>query len=235
MEHYELFLETEKRNIRLTKKHYSKELERYIECINLLTDTFQDLCNTLKPLDRVQACILFNCARIINSLGVFIDLLMKGHYYDSCLIRRSLLESAFLIECFIKDEKYAAKWMQGKLKFSKVKEVLELYTWESFIEYYDDMCDFVHANAPAILTFVKLGKSPEAKLFHTPKFELGSPIAIHFFPIIGFRTLVNLHTAYHEQMNSEIRSQIEKSLESWKIELDKLYDEMNKESSKDGT
>lgn len=232
MEHYELFLEIEKKNIGLSKKHYTEELDSYVECFNLLTDTFVHLCDILKPLNYVQACVLFNCGRMLSSLGVYIDLLMKGHYFDAYIIRRSLLENVFLLECFVKDEQYAEKWVKQELKLSKIKKELDLYTWEAFVEYYNDMCDFVHANVPAILTFVELGKSPEAKLYYTPKFKLDPAIAIHFFPLVGYMMLSNLHKAYGNLMNPKIKIQVEKSLMKWKIEVDELYDKVKKEFGK---
>ena len=235
-EHYQSLLEKEKENISLSKKHYAKELGLFTECFNLLTDTFLQMPDILeKPITNVQTCILLNCARILGSMRAYIDLLMRGYYFDANIIRRSLFENVFLIQCFIKDEKYVNKWVKQELKFSKVKEEMSFPYHEPFASYYMRMCDFVHSNIPAILTLADIQREkPEIDLSFTPKIKLDSETALRFFPIIGYMTLSLLLNAFGSMMNPKIKNQIGKSLKKWNIEANQLCDKVDRESKKIG-
>ena len=223
IEQYELLLKTEKKNIDLSKKHYEKELSSYIECLNLLADTHTHLCDILeKGTTTVQACVLLNSGRMLSSLGAYIDLLMKGYYFDANIIYRSLIENVYLIECFIKDEKYADKWVNRELKLSEIKEELGLYSSEKFTKFWNRICDYVHVNIPAVLSLHRIRRKPIVDIYHVPRFRLSPEIAVMFFPVIGIMTLCLIVTAFGNLMNQKIKSQIEKSLNKWLIELDNL-------------
>lgn len=233
MKQYELLLETERENIDLSKKHYEKELNSYIECLNLLADTHTHLCDILeKGTTSVQACVLLNCGRILGSLGAYIDLLMKGYYFDANIIQRSLIENVYLIECFVKDEKYADKWVKRELKLSEIKEELGLYSDEKFTKYWNRICDYVHVNIPAVLSLHRIREKPIVDIFHVPRFRSNPDIALMFFPVIGIMTLILLTTAFGNLMNRKVKTQIAKFLEKWQIEVVKLCDRVLKESEK---
>lgn len=232
---YELLLKREEENIKLSRKHYGKELSIFVECFNLLVDTVHHISNILgKPATYAQACIVANCGRILTSLGAYIDLLMKGYYYDAIVIERSLIENVYLIECFVKDEKSAEKWVKGELTFSKIKKELDLYSDEKFVKYYLSMCDFVHANMRAIFTLlVETHKTTQvADVYIIPRFRLDPNIALMFFPLVGFMTLSDLILAFNGLMNPKMKTQIVNSLKMWNLEVGKLCDRVIKELGK---
>jgi len=193
--YYEIFLDKEKENVSLSKTHFDKQLGTYIECFNLLADTCVHIFDVLeKPLTDRHASIAFQCARILGSLKVYIDLLMKGYYFDATIIERTLIEDFYLIRCFMEDEKYVDKWVKKELKFSEVRKKLRLYSDESFVGYYEYLCDFVHSNIPAFHTLTEFYKRRKhaygfsidrnIQIYFTPSFTSDPVIAIRFFPVV---------------------------------------------------
>jgi len=161
---YAQFTKTEKENIKLTKKYYDKEISIYIDCFNLLARTFDYLARKSieeEPFGVAETAMLLNTSRVLTSMRVYINLVMKGYYFDATIIERSLWESMLLMECFARDKKYAVKWMNEELKLSKVKKELGLYTDKKFEEVYAEMCDYVHANVPAVLSLTEFAKGKQ--------------------------------------------------------------------------
>jgi hypothetical protein len=233
---YQQLLRTEGDNIRLTEKHYKKAIDFYIESVNLLHEVVLNILGSAKKQKRkstnVESVICVNCARIISSSRVLLDLVMKGYYYDAYIIQRSLVENALLIECFTRDEKYAKKWVNGELKMSKVKEKLGLYSSQEFVDMYATLSDFVHANAPAIIpsTFEKLEKKLtkkyNASIFFTPRFEKDSNTFILLFPFAQFYVIVTLSKLYQGMVKRGIKTRIKNMWQKWDSqfkELDYLF------------
>jgi len=234
---YTKFLKAEKKNIELTKKHYNKEISMYIDCFNLLAQTLYHIIKeSYKQRDilrRAEVAILINSTRVLFSIKTYIDLMMKGYYFDAHIIFRSLYENILLIECFTRDEKYATKWLNEELKFSKVKKELGLYSNEALTRFYEDLCGYVHANAPALTSLIKISKEKdEISIPVLPSFRPEQCPEIDFFPAIGYRVLLLLLNLFRNVMKPEVTSQIEKALDAWKIEGEVLLrksEEIDKE------
>ena len=240
MDSYAHFLEAEKRTIKSTKKHYAKEISIYVECFNLLVQTIDHIAErsvkVKPPLGLTESAILFNAARILSSMRVYIDLVMKGYYFDAHIIRRSLYESVLLIDSFTRDKKYVDKWVDKELKLSQVKKEVGFYGKEILERFYEEMSDYVHSNIPAVLTLVEL--EPPARMHaeelwsadvHTrPSFESERISTGSVFPIMGYLTLGLLLRFFGNKMKPKTRSKIYEALRRWKTEVERLLDEDEK-------
>lgn len=100
-------------------------------------------------------------ARIVLTSKAYLDLILKGYYYDSEVIYRSLVESIdvmrLLVGCKDKEEanKYARKWLKDKLDTKTIKQELNLSQNKQFSRLYGELCDYVHSNFKAVRTLVK--------------------------------------------------------------------------------
>jgi len=209
----------------------------YVECFELLAETIYYLIDEMKKQKPIfgmtETAIFCNCARILGSMKVYLDLMMKGYYYDANIIYRSLLESMYLVECFIKDKKYAEKWMKYELKFSKVRKELALYSDEATTEFYKELSDFVHANIPAVSTLTESRGERTIDIFFTPTYELEPASLIpRLFPYIGYYMLELLLKSFRDMMKPNIQTKIRKALKKWRIKYQKSCYEMAKELEK---
>jgi hypothetical protein len=86
---------------------------------------------------------------------------MKGYYYDLEVVFRSLVESInvmrLLVECkdIEKANRYAKKWLKGKLDLQTVKQELNLTENKQFSLGYGELCDYVHSNFKAVRILIK--------------------------------------------------------------------------------
>lgn len=237
MEPYVRFIEAEEKNIESTKKHFDKEIGIYIECFNLLAQTIDHIAeqsiNWEPPFQLTETVILANTTRILNSMRTYIDLVMKGYYFDARIVHRSLYENVLLIDCFTRDRKYVDKWMAKELKLSEVKRELGLYSEEKLEKFYEEMCDYVHANVPAILTVVDLrGEVDRIDLLTKPQFDLKQTPVDVVFPLIGYMTLGLLHNFFGNVMKPNFKSKIREALTRWKIDAEQLLENQDRKKEK---
>lgn len=224
VEHSEYLAKTEKENIRLTKKHYNKEIGSYVECFVLLYETIvhiiEEILRKDRGLNKVEAAIFFHCARIVISSRVSLDLVMKGYYYDAYIINRSVFESVFLVQCFVKDSKNVEKWERGeKIRF---KKELDLFSSKGYEEAWQNACNYVHANIPAIRTLVEFHNEGRSVDIHfEPLFRLHSDTADLLFPSVGILMLHTLLIAFGNIIKPKIKAKIERKLKKWTSDAQK--------------
>ncbi len=234
------FDEIETRNIQLSKELYKKYYNTYNKCFNLLVDVCVQIFDNLeKPLNDNNASVAFNCARIIGSLRVYVDLMAKGYYYDANIIRRTLIENFYLIRSFVKNRKNIDRWMDNKLKFRDIKKELGFKSDERFLGYYRELCNFVHSNVGAFRLYVDFSEKQKSalgfdldskiKIFFTPRVISDSSIEVGFFPIIGFLTINWLAKMYWDSLKPDVRTYVSEALKKWEFEFLDLLDRFDKE------
>lgn len=143
------------------RTEYKREIQNYCQCSDLLDEIIGYLTeatsNEPRELDAVDTAFITMSVRIGQSSKVFMDLTLKGYYYDSMIIDRHLLEKLyFLLFLELNErkvaEQIAEKWVHtGKLETKKIKEFVGVYSFEPFIKLNTQLNDFAHANFPAIV------------------------------------------------------------------------------------
>lgn len=153
----------EKGNVSKSKAFYGKEIQNYSRCFDLLDDVIEHVCelSIRKKIvyDGKDIAFCTICQRVVLTSKVYLDLAMKGYYYDAEIIVRSLYENLyFMLSLMNKDKKtaeeIAEKWMNRKLDMKKIKESLGIFSNESMRQINAELNDCAHSNFPAIARFI---------------------------------------------------------------------------------
>ena len=158
IDYFDYLTKTEEENIQKTKKYFSKELEFWKESFNMLFDAFKSVSNSYSgKWSYSKKASFFILPRLIMSSKTSLDLLIRGYYFDSIVINRSLIESVALLTLFLKDEATAQKWLDfEKLEVPKWKLIHKMVSAPTKKQLklankmYAEQSDFVHSNAMAI-------------------------------------------------------------------------------------
>ncbi len=155
----------EKENIEKTKTLFGEQIKNYIDFYELLYNLHEHAGNQsiAKKIifDHRDSVVLMISARIVLTSKAYLDLVLKGYYYDSEVIYRSLVESIGVMRLLVnckdteKANKYAKKWLKGKLELRTVKEELNLTKNSEFSRLYGGLSDYVHSNFEAVGTLIK--------------------------------------------------------------------------------
>lgn len=168
----------EERNIRRTRRYFSKELKFWKECFNLLYDAFKVVTNShSEKWSDSKTASFFILPRLIMSSKTSLELLIRGYYFDFIVIERSLLESIALFTFLSKNEEAAKKWL--------AHEELELPKWKLMHQFfpsptreilkkatklYAEQSEFVHSSFIAVASELKRHLSRKEYL-EIPKFQ----------------------------------------------------------------
>lgn len=229
---FEEISQAEKENVLKSKMLYGKEIRNYIKCFELLYDFIEYIGNqsttkkiTLDPRDSVVFSI---SGRIVVTSKAYLDLAMKGYYYDAEIIYRTLLENLCFLLFFVtrqdkKDaDENATKWFHGKLKLSTIKRELDLFSSKPFSLVYGRLSDYVHSNFQAVRILVKYDEE-ENRLD-----VAGRPIfrpdygRTAFYPGVGFSAFYMLLANFDQLIEPNFKSQITDKMSKLKEEGEKL-------------
>ena len=126
----------ENENILKTKKRYRKEIRNYTKCFDLLSDLISHICSQSNDKNLTHGArdfvFITFCGRIGLTSKVYLDLAMKGYYYDAEIILRSLYDNLWLLFFLAsQDEKTAGetakKWLKRKLDMRAIKKAVGVF------------------------------------------------------------------------------------------------------------
>ena len=160
------FLKAEDENTKKTLREFRKEFELYERSFDLLCETLGYLYKWAKP-DRTYSTakfvILSILPRIVQTMQSIRLLTLKGYYYDTAVLERSLVESIGLCAYFALNEKEAENWFKGNdVKIAKIRlpDYIPLLLrvksedLESAKSVYGKLSEYVHTNIKAIVSLV---------------------------------------------------------------------------------
>ena len=192
--------EAEDENIKLTKSHLPKELERYLNLFNLLCEFQQGIVEYFKqtpPKKRgsvketiVKELVLLILPRLVWSSKSFLQLVTRGYYYDGAIVYRSRLESIALCAYLVRNKEKALEWAKkgrivGLSKFRLLKE-LGLFLdeqsghispartkklVEGYERTYGILSQFVHSDFVAVRSLVEKRTKPIIAFPVLPEFK----------------------------------------------------------------
>lgn len=152
----------EKENIEKTKTLLGKQIRNYVDFYELLYNLFEHSGNQSRVknviYDYRDSVVLMLGSRIVISSKAYLDLVLKGYYYDSEVIFRSLVESIGIMRLLVgcrdkqKANMLADKWLKGKLDHQTVRKELNLSPSIGYSRLYRGLCDYVHSNFDAVKT-----------------------------------------------------------------------------------
>lgn len=160
---YDAFLEAEDDVTKETLSCFKKDIELYQCSFDMLMETILYLSEHSireRTSSDAKAVIFAFLPRIVQSMQSFRVLNLKGYYYDALVILRSFVESLGLCAYFALNEDEAENWMKGKdVQVSKIKLADHISTLLStegseMKHLYGDLCNYVHTNIRAIVSFV---------------------------------------------------------------------------------
>jgi hypothetical protein len=200
---YKNFVERADETAKVTLKKFKQEFKLYERLFSLFEETNDCIAKSTENelLDSTaKNAVLFILPRIVQSLQSIRLLTAKGHYYDSAIIKRALLESIGLCEYLSSSEEEADRWFHGK----KIKLAsIHLFDYALRIDhaktetFYGLLCDYVHTNLRGALSLyggrAKVEKrkqtditgSVKVKFQFAPKFDQKEVIGISSYPMLA--------------------------------------------------
>lgn len=162
---FEEATKAEKENVEKTKALFGKQIQNYIDFYEVLYNLHEHSGNQSRVknviYDYRDSAVIMLSSRIVISSKAYLDLVLKGYYYDSEVIFRSLVESIGIMRLLVgcrdkqKANLLAHKWIKGKLDHQTVKKELNLSPDNRYSRLYRDLCDYVHSNFDAVKTLSK--------------------------------------------------------------------------------
>jgi hypothetical protein len=229
---FEEISQTEKENVLKSKMLYRKEIRNYIKCFELLYGFIEHIGNqstTKKIAIDLRDSVVFSISgRIVVTSKAYLDLAMKGYYYDGEIIYRSLLENLCFLLFFVtrQDKKdaneNAKKWFNGELKLSTIKKELDLLSNKPFSLVYGKLSDYVHSNFQAVKILVKYDdKENRLDVAGRPIFrpDYGRTA---FNPGVGFSVFYMLLVNFDQLIEPTFKSQVMAEMSRLKEEGEKL-------------
>jgi hypothetical protein len=154
---FKIFEKKEEETAEATFKKLKKEFELFERCFDLFMETIDCVAKSTesKLLDSEGKNATFIILpRIVQSIQSFRLLIIRGYYYDSRIIGRSLLESIGLCSHLSANEEEAIRWLHGK----RIK-LASIHLLDSWLHIRDDvkakkayeamwggLCNFVHTD-----------------------------------------------------------------------------------------
>jgi len=144
---------------RLEKKVFKETMSKQlwlvdwnIQAINLLAEMTL-FVSKKKTNTGIKAATVLMLPRLLRTSKSVFNLIMKGHYYDGEVIRRSFQENLLLLISFEKNKTILERWLNGKqIDAYGVRNALGLKGAPDH-KLYSYLCDFVHSKIPAHLRY----------------------------------------------------------------------------------
>ena len=157
--------QAEEENIEKSKVFFGGQIKNYVDFYELLYNLHEYAGNQSRAkkiiYDYKDSVVLMLSARIVVTSKAYLDLVLKGYYYDSEVVFRSLVETLDIMRLLVgcKDKQkanlFAGKWLKGKLNHQTVRQELNLTQGEEYSRLYSELCDYVHSNFDAVKTLIK--------------------------------------------------------------------------------
>jgi hypothetical protein len=225
---FEEVSQAEKENIEKSKAFHGDQIRNYIQCYELLYSLNEHIGHqsTAKRIifNHRDSVVLMISTRIVLSSKACLDLAMKGYYYDSEIIHRSLLENMCVLHLLVcckdteKANENAKKWLNGELKLHNVKKELKLLSNKEFSRGYRILSGFVHSDFKAVKTLIKFDFT-QGSINVSPKpIFMPEAARIMLYPHAEFTVLYHLIANFAEVIEPDFKS---KTLDT----LNKLHEE----------
>ncbi len=197
----------EEETAKLTSEKFKKELRLYERFFDLFMETIDCISESTesKLLDsKGKAATIVILPRVVQSMESIRLLRAIGHYYDSAIIERSLLESIGLCAHLSSNEEEATHWLHGKKIELAAIELLDLVRWlrlgkdakmkTSYKAIYGQLCNYVHTNISGVASFGRIDKkerrvggvmSGSIAFQYAPVFDKSGAKGIAVFPLLA--------------------------------------------------
>lgn len=157
--------QAENENIEKTKALFGEQIKNYVDFYELLYNLHEYAGNQSRVKNTIydykDSVVLMLSTRIVVTSKAYLDLVLKGYYYDSEVVFRSLVETLdvmrLLVDCKDKEKAnlFAGKWLKGKLNHQTIRQELNLTQGKGYSRLYSELCDYVHSNFDAVKTLIK--------------------------------------------------------------------------------
>jgi|WetSurMetagenome_2_1015567.scaffolds.fasta_scaffold109142_2 hypothetical protein len=156
----------EEENTEKSKVMFGDQISNYLQVYELLYNLNEHIGDQSKTkhiiLDYRDSVVLMLSTRVVLSSKTCLDLCMKGYYYDSQIIHRSLVENIVTIMYFTccqdkdKANANAERWLNGKLKFGMIRQEMNLNPEQANVlgYAYSTLSKYTHSNYPALNTLI---------------------------------------------------------------------------------
>ncbi len=231
--------EAEKENIEKSKALFGDQIRNHIETYELLYSLNEHIGNQSITreiiFDYRDSVVLMLSSRAIMTLKACFDLDMKGYYYDTEIIQRSLFENLCVIMYVVLCEdkqianENALKWLKGELKIHTIKKELNaIGNYEQFLEAYRILCGYVHSDFKSISSLMAVDLSNSSlHVAHKPEFK-PSIARIAFYPHVEFSLINLLIVNFAEIIEPDFKTQTLKKLMQLHEEGNRLKDKNKK-------
>lgn len=238
---FEEISQAEKENTEKSKALFGDQIRNRIETYELLYSINERIgnqsINRNIVFDYRDSVVLMLSSRSIMTLKACFDLDLKGYYYDTEIIHRSLFENLCVIMYVVLCEdkqlanENALKWLNGELKIHKVKKELNaIGNYEQFLEAYRILCGYVHSDFKSISSLITVNPSNGSlHVFHKPEFN-ACFARIAFYPHVEFSLLNLLIANFSEVIEPNFKSQTLKKLMELIEEGNRLKDKNKKQA-----
>jgi hypothetical protein len=175
---YKSYIESEKETTKLTSEKFKKELMLYARFFDLFMETIDCIGESteskLIDSEGKNATIII-LPRVVQSIESIRLLTTKGHYYDSAIIERSLLESLGLCAHLSSNEEEAKRWIRGeKIKLPSI-DLLDFPRWlhvgkdddrwkKFWNVLYGQLCNYVHTNIRSAASLIRRDRKKEERI-----------------------------------------------------------------------
>ncbi len=75
-----------------------------------------DVTKSYKTEDNIELTIQYIGARLFNSIGTAIKLMLSGYYQSSVMFQRDIVEIGFLLDYFLSDKSKIEEWIKSSRK-----------------------------------------------------------------------------------------------------------------------
>lgn len=225
---FEEVSQAEKQNVEKSMIFFGDHIRNYIQCYNLLYDLNEHIGHQSKTkhiiYDYKDSVVLMISTRMVLSARACFDLAMKGYYYDSEIIHRSLVENMCVLHLLVccedteKANENAKKWLNGELKLHNVRKELNLLSDKEFSRGYGKLSGYVHSDFKTLKTLIKFD-FVHGSLNVSPK-PVFTPEAsqLMLYPHAEFTALYHLIANFAEVIEPNFKTQTMNT-------LNRLYDE----------
>jgi hypothetical protein len=203
--------EVEEQNIRLSKEHFSDDLQKYELSVNILAQTLNEIYEAfrgrvLEPESKSATVVL--AYRFLIASKCFFNITQMGYYYEAHILLRNVEENVFYCWSFAESNDCAKKWYTKKLKLKEVKRTLKFSSRPSVKARYDFLCNFVHPNMMAVARFINYLDESKIMLFDTPRFTEKAIKLFEAFRLLNTSMLLILVGVFQVDLDTKAKDTI---------------------------
>lgn len=208
VDYFKYINEMEEQNVRLSKKHFTEDLQKYELTVNVLAQTLHEINQSFKgrvltPTKKIATIML--SSRFMLASKCLFNIILEGYYYEAWILLRSLQENVFYCLCFAESNEHARQWLKKGLRLKAVKKIIKLSSRPLVKEAYSFMSDFVHSNMPAIARLAKFEEKSRVKPPEKPEFRKNANNLLQAFRTLTTSMLLILVDIFKEDLNKETK------------------------------